>query len=233
MTDFIPSPVVHRQFGTPFDINTGEIKPNKRGRSSLDSFEECTIEEEEENGYGFDPSGHLDFNPEKRIRNNSFSSVSPHHSVDDRQTEFVNPEKRSRPNSIRSPCFSSNSGFSFNDSSTTILRLEGELRHERQEIQIKEEQLHMANLENKLISDRIDAVEAKSSKLNEENTILKRAVNIQENRIKELTQQNQQFQHILAQAAQRIAKLENGQSGWKSPDDSEPSFGGHGPPDVF
>jgi len=129
MTDFIPSPMVHRQFGTPFDINTGEVKPNKRGRSSLDGFDECTIEEEE-NRYGFDPSGHLDFNPEKRIRNNSFSCLSPHH-MEERQTEYVNAEKRSRPNSIRSPTFSSNSGFSFNDSSTTILRLEGELRHER------------------------------------------------------------------------------------------------------
>lgn len=91
----------------------------------------------------------------------------------------------------------------------------------------------MANLENKIISDRIGAVEAKSSKLNEENTILKRAVNIQENRMKELTQQNQQLQLVLAQAAQRIANLENGQGVWRSSDDTEPSFGGHGPPDVF
>ena len=145
MTDFIPSsPMVHRQFGTPFDLNSGELKPHKRGRSTLDDFDECTIEEEEECGYDFDRHSHIEFNPEKRIRNNSFSSVGPGGAcaglglgvgvgshMEERQQEYVNAEKRSRPNSIRSPTFFSHGGFSFNDSSTTILRLEGELRRER------------------------------------------------------------------------------------------------------
>lgn len=99
----------------------------------------------------------------------------------------------------------------------------------RQEMQVKEEQLHMAHLENKSISDQIKAVETRSSKLNEENTILKRAVNIQENRMKELNQHNQQLQQILAQAAQRIAQLENAHDGRRDADE----IFGHGPPDVF
>ena len=130
MTEFIPSPMLHRQFGTPFDSGTsGEMKTNKRGRSSIDEFEECTFEEDEV-GYGeIDQSGHLDFNPEKRIRNNSSSNCGVQ--VEDRNAEFVNPEKRSRISSIRQPNFSSHAGFSFNDSSATIMRLEGELRNER------------------------------------------------------------------------------------------------------
>lgn len=236
MTDFIPSsPMVHRQFGTPFDINSGEFKPHKRCRSTLDDYDECRIEEEE-CGYDFDRHSHVEFNPEKRIRNNSFSNGSVGSvatvSIEERQQDYVNAEKRSRPNSIRSPTFSSHGGFSFNDSSTTILRLEGELRHERQEMQVKEEQLHMAHLENKSISDQIKVVEARSTKLNEENTILKRAVNIQENRMKELNQHNQQLQQILAQAAQRIAQLENAQGGRRDADEISSIFG-HGPPDVY
>ena len=96
-------------------------------------------------------------------------------------------------------------------------------------MQVKEEQLHMAHLENKSISDQIKVVETRSSKLNEENTILKRAVNIQENRMKELNQHNQQLQQILAQAAQRIAQLENAHDGRRDTDE----LFGHGPPDVF
>ena len=123
--------MIHRQFGTPFDVNSGELNPNKRGRASIDEFEECTIEEEECGGYGeIDQSGHLDFNPEKRIRNSSYTNNGV--PVEDRHNDNnVHAEKRSRTTSFRQPNFSSHAGFSFNDSSTTIMRLEGELRTER------------------------------------------------------------------------------------------------------
>lgn len=264
MTEFIPSPYFRREFDTPIDVNS-EVKQNKRGRSSIDEFEERTFEEDE-GGYG-DMDGHLDFNPEKRIRNNSFGNGGGGH-VEERHHEYVNPEKRSRTTgSIRQPNFSSQAGFSFNDSSTTILRLEGELRTERyqhspyivfvknvkshcnsmsfliiyffffiiyrQEMQVKEEQLHIACLENKSISDQLKVVEARNTKLSEENAILKRAVNIQEGRMKGLNQHNLQLQQILTQAAQRISQLENALGVKNQANDVDSSFNPNRPPDVF
>lgn len=231
MTQFIGSPMLHRQFGSPFDGNNGELKASKRGRSSM-AMDDCEESfDEDEVGYGdIDQSNHIDFNPEKRIRNQSFPCGGI---IEDTHNEYVNPEKRCRTSAtISQPKFSSHAGFSFNDSSTTILKLEGELRNERHVIQVKEEQLHMASLENKSISDQIQVFEVRHVKLTEENQILKRAVNIQEGRMKECNQHNVQLQHILAQAAQRIAQLEHSLGVKKSQGGGEPSFGVRRPPDV-
>lgn len=99
---------------------------------------------------------------------------------------------------------------------------------------VKEEHLHMACLENKSIRDQLKAIEARSTKLNEENIILKRAVNIQEGRMKGLNQHNLQLQQILAQAAQRISQLENALGVKSQTDDADSSsFDHQRPPDVF
>jgi hypothetical protein len=91
----------------------------------------------------------------------------------------------------------------------------------------------MAKLENKSVHDQIQIIEVRTSKLNEENTILKRAVNIQEGRMKEMNQQNLQLQQILAKAAQRIAQLENALGVKSQSGDVDSSFEHQRPPDVF
>ena len=97
---------------------------------------------------------------------------------------------------------------------------------------MKEEQLHMANAENKSISDQLEVLEVRSSRLKEENTILKKAVNIQESRMKDLSQQNIQLQEFLARAVERIAQLESVVGTKFQADDIESIIGHQRPPDV-
>lgn len=245
MADTILSPVNYQpQFGNSHDFANCEMKKGKRGRSSMDEFDDYSCHLDGEDG-GF---GEVDFsNPEKRARNNSVSNSYGFNE------DCVNPEKRSRTGSCFPPQhFSPNAKFSFNDSRATITRLETELRHERyahnwplfvahkcnvacyfyrQAAQVKEEHIHIADLESKSLRDQLQVIGTRTSKVNEENTILKRAVNIQEGRMKELNQQNLQLQHVLAQAAQRISQLEQALSARNLGDDPAVVFDQR-PPDV-
>jgi len=76
-------------------------------------------------------------------------------------------------------------------------------------------------------------------RLDEENKLLKRAVNIQDNKLKQADEVNNQLQVILNQAIQRIQQLEESNNELKiallSRLDTSNSFDNfmRGPPDVF
>lgn len=57
--------------------------------------------------------------------------------------------------------------------------------------------------------NRQSACVAQNTKLHEENKILKKAVGIQEGRLRELNQQNCNLQSILTNAADYVSQLEN------------------------
>ena len=135
MTDFIPSPMLHRQFGSPFDRPSRDISSCKRSRPMYDEFEERSLQEEEITQFnGNETTVETDFgsdyHPEKRIRRSSYQVNGPE-GDDERDQNDCHQEKRLRTSVFTQPNFSSHNGFLFNDSGTTIQRLEKELRNER------------------------------------------------------------------------------------------------------
>jgi regulator of replication initiation timing len=101
----------------------------------------------------------------------------------------------------------------------------------------KDEQLHAISNENSELNHQCESFVENTSKLNEENRILKKAVGIQETRLRELQQQTQHMQDVMNQAADYIAGLERTNAALRSrveaDHSSRSSYLPDVPPDVY
>jgi DNA repair exonuclease SbcCD ATPase subunit len=106
----------------------------------------------------------------------------------------------------------------------------------RENLERKDEQIQNISNENAESYQRCETFADNNSKLLEENRILKRAVGIQESRLREVQSQSQQMQELMNQAADYIAGLERANAALKHRvecNDSKSYFSSEGPPDVY
>lgn len=107
----------------------------------------------------------------------------------------------------------------------------------REHIETKDEQIAIISNENQELHQQCESFAENNIKLNEENRILKKAVGIQENRLRELQNQQQNMQEIMNQAADYIANLERINASLRHRiecnDSTRSSFLPDIPPDVY
>lgn len=131
----------------------------------------------------------------------------------------------------------------FHESHITALKVEHQI-----EISEKDQQISKLTKGCKQLAENNQRLEESIKSLSEDNKVLKRAVGIQDSKIKDLTAQNQQLQAILPQISTHIANLErqneelknyirliesNGRHSSSSPNSPFNSFLPPPPPDVF
>jgi hypothetical protein len=198
MTAFIPTSPCFNQFG------------NKR-RSSATSYSDDVA----------NPS--LSSNPFKRQRNYDVSTVEGEETLyqgGGQCQEQYQQGKRSRlsMNEDQTNCHSNglpnqfptfHASQNFDSSSHTMNNYNANLRAEF-EASINQKDLAILSLHSSAqqMERALSETQRERSVVDGENKILKRAVAIQDSRQKELAGQNQQLQHVLAQAAEHISNLE-------------------------